>query len=95
MIEIFYYIVFVIVPIFIIGFQAILLPVFFLLKAWGLTSRRAFICGGIVTGVGFGYVYAKLSSIASPWMACLVVAVFGAASAAFWFRALGRPIKQQ
>lgn len=87
--DIFYYIIFVLLPVFFLGFQAVLLPVFFFLKARKHASFRAFIVAGSLTGAAFGYVYAIFSG--SPLvLSSLSVTLFGAISGGFWFRALNK-----
>ena len=87
--DIFYYIIFVLLPVFFLGFQATLLPVFFFLKARGHASFRAFIVAGSITGAAFGYVYANFSG--SPLLlSSLSVTLFGTISGAFWFTPLNR-----
>jgi hypothetical protein len=85
MIDALYYFIFVIVPIFFLGFQAALLPAFFFLKGRGWLSLQAFAVAGVLVGAGFGYVFAQLSGVHTPLLACLAVAVFGAISAAGWW----------
>ncbi len=84
--EIFNYLVFVILPIFILGFQALLLPVLFFLKSRAWLAHYSFTVGGAVTGVGFGYVFANVSGLdGSMAVAILAVTLFGAVSGWVWW----------
>ena len=77
--------VFVLLPIFGLGFQAVLLPVFFFLKARSWLSLLAFSVAGALTGTVYGYVFAGFTSTQSTLVACLGVAIFGALSATGWW----------
>ena len=55
--EIFNYFVFVILPVFILGFQALLLPALFFLKSRDWLQSYAFALGGAIVGIGFGYAF--------------------------------------
>lgn len=77
--------VFVLLPIFGLGFQAVLLPVFFFLKARGWLSLLAFTVAGALTGSAFGYVFAGFTGTQSTFVACLGVATFGVISASGWW----------
>ena len=84
--EIFNYLVFVILPIFILGFQAVLLPILFILKARNWLQSYAFAIGGAIAGTGFGYVYAYLSGLQQYLAIVLLsVGIFGALSGLFWW----------
>ena len=84
--EIFNYLIFVILPIFILGFQAVLLPILFFLKARNWLQSYAFAIGGAIAGAGFGYVYAYLSGLQqSLALVMLSVGIFGACSGLFWW----------
>jgi hypothetical protein len=85
MIEALYYFVFVIVPVFLLGFQALLLPVFFFLRARGWLSVSAFAIAGALTGTGYGYVFAQFVGAETALLSCAAVAAFGAVSAAGWW----------
>jgi len=77
--------VFVLLPVFGLGFQAILLPVFFFLKARDSLSLLAFASAGALTGTGYGYVFAQFTGAQSQLVACLGVAAFGVVSAGGWW----------
>jgi hypothetical protein len=84
--DIFNYLVFVILPIFVLGFQALLLPVLFFLKSRNWLQSYAFMTSGGIVGFGFGYVYANLSGLkASIVLVMLSVSAFGALSGLFWW----------
>ena len=85
MLDAIYYFVFVIVPVFLLAFQALLLPVFFLLKSRGWLGLPAFCIAGAIVGVGFGYVFAQFSDPDTVAAACAAIAAFGALSAAGWW----------
>ena len=85
MIDVIEYFVFVIVPVFLMGFQAVLLAVLFFLKARQWLSPAAFCAAGATAGAGYGYVFAGFSSPESILTACLAVAAFGVASGAMWW----------
>ncbi|NIP13792.1 MAG: hypothetical protein GWM88_03220 [Pseudomonadales bacterium] len=86
MIDAFNYFVFVLVPIFLLGFQAVLLAIIFFLRARRWLSIYAFAGGGFLAGLGFGYLYATLSGSTEALLAvCLSVGVFGVLSGAFWW----------
>lgn len=85
MLDALYYAIFVLVPVFLLAFQAILLPVFFFLKGRGWLSLRAFVLGGAIAGLGFGYLFGQFSGTQTLWAPCAAVAVFGALSAAGWW----------
>lgn len=95
MIDAFNYFVFVLVPIFLLGFQAVLLAVLFFLKARGWLSVYAFASGGFLAGLGFGYVFAELSgSTQALEMVCLSVGAFGILSGIFWWALLVRKARR-
>ena len=85
--EIFNYFAFVIVPIFLLGFQALLLPVFFFLKSRNWLQNYAFAVAGALTGIGFGYVFAAVSGLqqSAAALAMASVCAFGALSGLFWW----------
>jgi len=87
--ELFNYFVFVIMPIFILGFQALLLPILFFLKARNWLQGRAFLLSGAIAGTAFGYLFAHVGG-AQQYLALVVVVVglFGALSASFWWYVL-------
>ena len=85
MMDALYYFVFVIVPVFLLGFQAVLLPVFFFLKGRGWLQLPAFCTAGALVGVVFGYLFAQFSGPDAVAAACAAVAAFGALSAAGWW----------
>jgi len=84
--DIFNYLVFVILPIFILGFQALLLPVLFFLKSRAWLQHYAFTVSGAITGIGFGYVFANVSGLQGS-MALVIasVSLFGALSGSIWW----------
>jgi len=84
--EIFNYFVFVILPIFGLGFQALLLPILFFLKSRNWLQTYAFVASGAVTGIGFGYLFAGVGG-AQQYAAVVILAVsaFGALSGLFWW----------
>jgi hypothetical protein len=85
-IDAFNYFVFVLVPTFLLGFQAVLLAVLFFLKARGWLSVYAFASGGFFAGLGFGYLFATLSgSTQALLIVCLSVGAFGLLSGVFWW----------
>ena len=77
--------VFVLLPIFGLGFQAVLLPVFFFLKGRGWLSPQAFTVAGAIAGTAYGYVFAGFTGAPSTLVACLGIAIFGALSATGWW----------
>lgn len=84
--EIFNYIVLVLLPIFMLGFQAVLLPVLFFLKSRAWLAHYAFTVSGAVTGIGFGYLFANVSGMGgSLAVVILGVTLFGALSGAVWW----------
>jgi hypothetical protein len=84
--EIFNYTVLVILPIFMLGFQALLLPVLFFLKSRAWLAHWAFAAGGAVIGIGFGYVFANVSGLGgSLAVAIAAVTLFGALSGWIWW----------
>ena len=91
--EIFNYLVFVILPIFVLGFQAVLLPVLFFLKSRSWLQSYAFAAGGGIAGTGYGYVYANLSGL-QEFMAVVLLSVslFGALSGWGWWYLLVKRI---
>ena len=84
--DIFNYFVFWILPIFILGFQALLLPVLFFLKSRTWLQNYAFMISGAIVGLGFGYVYANLAAL-QAYMVLVMLAIcsFGALSGLFWW----------
>ena len=88
MIDALYYIIFVIIPVFFLGFQAVLLPTFFFLKGRGWLSLQAFTVTGVLVGSVFGYIFGQFSGAQTPLLACLAVAAFGAISAGAWWYVL-------
>ena len=82
----FNYIVFVILPIFVLGFQALLLPALFFLKSRNRLDSRAFAFAGGIIGVGFGYVFATVSGL-QAFMALVILSVslFGTLSGWCWW----------
>jgi hypothetical protein len=94
-IDAFNYFVFVLVPIFLLGFQAVLLAVLFFLKARKWLSVYAFASGGFVAGLGFGYLFAMLSgSTQALLVVCLSVGAFGILSGIFWWFLLVKKASQ-
>jgi hypothetical protein len=87
--DIFNYFVFVIVPVFGLGFQALLLPVLFFLKARSWLRSYAFAIAGCVVGIGFGYGFADVGG-AQEALAAVIgsVALFGAVSGLCWWYVL-------
>lgn len=85
MLDALYYFVFVIVPVFLLAFQALLLPVFFFLKGRRWLSLRAFATGGGLMGIGFGYLFAQFSGTQSALATCVSVGVFGLISGGGWW----------
>lgn len=84
--EIFNYLVFVILPIFGLGLQAALLPVLFFLKSRGWLQNYAFAIAGAIVGIGFGYGFANLGS-ALDYAALVIasVSLFGAFCGLGWW----------
>jgi len=80
-----YHFAFVLVPIFGLGLQAVLLPVFFFLKGRNWLSPLAFTVAGAIVGTGYGYLFAQFTGAQTALIACLAVAIFGALSAAGWW----------
>ena len=85
MIDAVYYFIFVIVPIFLLGFQAVLLPIFFFLKGRNWLSPRAFIVTGTLVGIGYGYIFAHFIGAQTALVASTGVAAFGAICATGWW----------
>ena len=85
MIDALYYLVFVLVPVFLLAFQALLLPVLFFLKGRGWLGLNAFAAAGVVVGAVFGYLFGGISGAETVWVPSGSVAVFGALSGAGWW----------
>jgi hypothetical protein len=84
--EIFNYFVFVILPVFGLGFQALLLPILFFLKSRNWLRSYSFAASGAIAGIGFGYLFAGLGGAQQyATHVALAVSGFGALSGLFWW----------